>query len=215
MARAGRALFHPHGQASLERKTEVAIRFKQAPYTPFRSTPVFCLPDNWLIISIAPDEGISLQFAVKRPGPVVDRAGVRMDFRDNDWFPNEPNVGYETLIYDVMMGDQTLFMRADMVEEAWRVVEPGWTPGRTMMEMSPPMCRAAKDRWKPMAFSHARATSPGGRSRSLKSGNHERGQAPADHRGDGRFRLRQIDGCGAPGHDARMRISGGRSPSPA
>ncbi len=112
------------GKHLSQRKTEVAIRFKQAPYTPFRHTPVFCLPDNWLIISIAPDEGISLQFAVKRPGPVVDLAGVRMDFRDNDWFQNEPNVGYETLIYDVMMGDQTLFMRADMVEEAWRVVQP-------------------------------------------------------------------------------------------
>ncbi len=106
------------------RKTEIAIRFKQAPYTPFQHTPVHCLPDNWLIFSIAPNEGISLQFAVKRPGPVVDIAAVRMDFHDNDWFAKEPNVGYETLIYDVMMGDPTLFMRADMVEEAWRVVQP-------------------------------------------------------------------------------------------
>ena len=121
---AGVPFFIRTGKHLSQRKTEVAIRFKQAPYTPFRHTPVFCLPDNWLIISIAPDEGISLQFAVKRPGPVVDLAGVRMDFRDNDWFSNEPNVGYETLIYDVMMGDQTLFMRADMVEEAWRVVQP-------------------------------------------------------------------------------------------
>jgi glucose-6-phosphate 1-dehydrogenase len=121
---AGVPFFIRTGKHLSQRKTEVAIRFKQAPYTPFRNTPVFCLPDNWLIISIAPDEGISLQFAVKRPGPVVDLAGVRMDFRDNDWFPNEPNVGYETLIYDVMMGDQTLYMRADMVEEAWRVVQP-------------------------------------------------------------------------------------------
>ncbi len=112
------------GKHLTSRKTEVAIRFKQAPYTPFRHTPVSCLPNNWLIISIAPDEGISLQFAVKRPGPVVDLAAVRMDFRDNDWFSAEPNVGYETLIYDVMMGDHTLFMRADMVEEAWRVVQP-------------------------------------------------------------------------------------------
>jgi glucose-6-phosphate 1-dehydrogenase len=121
---AGVPFFIRTGKHLSQRKTEVAIRFKQAPYTPFRATPVFCLPENWLIISIAPDEGISLQFAVKRPGPVVDLVGVRMDFRDNDWFPNEPNVGYETLIYDVMMGDQTLFMRADMVEEAWRVVQP-------------------------------------------------------------------------------------------
>jgi glucose-6-phosphate 1-dehydrogenase len=46
------------------------------------------------------------------------------DDRRDDWFPREPNVGYETLIYDVMIGDQTLFMRADMVEQAWRVVQP-------------------------------------------------------------------------------------------
>jgi glucose-6-phosphate 1-dehydrogenase len=47
-----------------------------------------------------------------------------MDFRYDDYFPKMPNVGYETLIHDVMQGDQTLFMRADMVEEAWRIVAP-------------------------------------------------------------------------------------------
>jgi len=47
-----------------------------------------------------------------------------MDFRYDDWFPKEPNVGYETLLYDVMIGDPTLFMRADMVEETWRIVQP-------------------------------------------------------------------------------------------
>jgi glucose-6-phosphate 1-dehydrogenase len=55
---------------------------------------------------------------------VVDLAAVKMDFRYDDWFPKEPNVGYETLIYDVMIGDPTLFMRADMVEQAWRIVQP-------------------------------------------------------------------------------------------
>jgi Glucose-6-phosphate dehydrogenase, C-terminal domain len=49
---------------------------------------------------------------------------VKMDFHYDDWFPKEPNVGYETLIYDVMIGDPTLFMRADMVEQAWRIVQP-------------------------------------------------------------------------------------------
>ena len=72
LALGGRAVLIRTGKHLSQRKTEIAIRFKQAPYTPFRHTPVFCLPDNWLIISIAPDEGISLQFAVKRPGPVVD-----------------------------------------------------------------------------------------------------------------------------------------------
>ena len=112
------------GKHMSRRKTEIAIRFKQAPHTPFAQTAVHTLPANWLIIGIAPDEKISLQFAVKRPGPVVDLAAVSMDFNDKDWFPAEPNVGYETLIYDVMIGDPMLFMRGDMVEEAWRVVQP-------------------------------------------------------------------------------------------
>jgi glucose-6-phosphate 1-dehydrogenase len=122
------------GKHMSRRKTEIAIRFKQAPYTPFVNTPVDTLPANWLIIGIAPDEKISLQFAVKRPGPVVDLAAVSMDFRDNEWFPEEPNVGYETLIYDVMTGDPTLFMRADMVEASWRVVQPvldAWAADKT------------------------------------------------------------------------------------
>ena len=106
------------------RKTEIAIRFKQAPYAAFQDTPVDTLRPNWLVLNIAPDEGISLQFEVKRPGPVVDLAAVKMDFHYDDWFTKEANVGYETLIYDVMIGDPTLFMRADMVEQAWRIVQP-------------------------------------------------------------------------------------------
>jgi len=107
-----------------ERLTEIAIRFKQAPHTAFEDTPVAALRPNWLVLRIAPDEGISLQFEVKQRGPVMDLAAVKMDFRYDDWFPKEPNVGYETLLYDVMIGDQTLFMRADMVEQAWRIVQP-------------------------------------------------------------------------------------------
>ena len=106
------------------RNTEIAICFKQAPYAAFQDTPVNTLPPNWLVLSISPDEGISLQFEVKRRGPVMDLAAVKMDFRYDDWFSKEPNVGYETLLYDVMAGDQTLFMRADMVEQTWRIVQP-------------------------------------------------------------------------------------------
>jgi glucose-6-phosphate 1-dehydrogenase len=54
----------------------------------------------------------------------MDLAAVRMDFHYDDWFPKEPSVGYETLLHDVMIGDQTRFTRADMVEHAWRVVQP-------------------------------------------------------------------------------------------
>ena len=112
------------GKHLAARMTEIAIRFKQAPYAAFRGTPVEALRPNWLVLRIAPDEGISLQFEVKRRGPIVDLAAVRMDFQYDDWFPKEPNVGYETLLYDVMIGDPTLFMRADMVEEGWRIVQP-------------------------------------------------------------------------------------------
>ena len=111
------------GKRLPRRYTEIAIRFKHAPMAPFEATQVEELPPNWLVMHIQPNEGISLQFEVKRPGPVVDLAAVRMDFRYRDWFPPEPNVGYETLIYDCMIGDPTLFQRADMVEETWRVVQ--------------------------------------------------------------------------------------------
>ncbi len=122
------------GKHMSQRISEIAIRFKQAPYAAFQDTPVDSLRPNWLVLRIAPNEGISLQFEVKRRGPVVDLAAVKMDFRYDDWFPKEPNVGYETLLYDVMIGDPTLFMRADMVEQAWRVVQPAldaWASEKT------------------------------------------------------------------------------------
>lgn len=112
------------GKHMSRRLTEIAICFKQAPYTAFQETAVDTLRPNWLVLSIAPDERISLQFEVKRRGPMMDLAAVKMDFNYDDWFLKAPNVGYETLIYDVMTGDQTLFMRADMVEQSWRIVQP-------------------------------------------------------------------------------------------
>jgi glucose-6-phosphate 1-dehydrogenase len=54
----------------------------------------------------------------------MDLAAVRMDFHYDDWFPKQPSIGYETLLYDVMTGDQTLFTPADVVEQSWRVVQP-------------------------------------------------------------------------------------------
>ena len=112
------------GKHLATRMSEIAIRFKPAPYAPFENTNIEALPPNWLVVHIQPNEGISLQFEVKRPGPVVDLAAVQMAFHYDDWFPREANVGYETLIYDVMIGDQTLFNRADTIEETWRVVQP-------------------------------------------------------------------------------------------
>jgi glucose-6-phosphate 1-dehydrogenase len=120
------------GKHMSERLTEIAIRFKPAPLASFQATDVAELSANWLVIRVQPDEGISLQFEVKRPGPDVELSTVRMNFAYKDWFQQEPNVGYETLLYDVMIGDATLFNRADMVEDAWRVVQPildAWASG--------------------------------------------------------------------------------------
>jgi glucose-6-phosphate 1-dehydrogenase len=112
------------GKHMTRRLTEIAICFKPAPQAAFENTCVDACRPNWLVMETAPVEGISLQFDVKRRGAEVDLAAVSMDFRYDDWFPKEPNVGYETLIHDVMIGDQTRFMRADMVEQAWRIVQP-------------------------------------------------------------------------------------------
>jgi glucose-6-phosphate 1-dehydrogenase len=121
---AGVPFYFRTGKHLATKVTEIAIRFKQAPYAAFRDTPVTALRPNWLVLRIAPDEGISLQFEVKQRGPALDLAAVEMNFHYDDWFPKEPSDGYETLLHDVMIGDQTLFMRADMVEEAWRIVQP-------------------------------------------------------------------------------------------
>jgi glucose-6-phosphate 1-dehydrogenase len=112
------------GKRMPKRTTEVAIRFKSAPFTLFRDTPVEKLGANWLILQIQPDEGIRLRFDAKVPGSPVTLESVAMDFRYADWFKTIPAVGYETLLYDCFIGDPTLFQRADQVEAAWAVVEP-------------------------------------------------------------------------------------------
>jgi glucose-6-phosphate 1-dehydrogenase len=117
------------GKRLTVRSTEIAIRFKRAPYALFRETPVDELDADWLILRIQPDEGIRLRFNAKRPGPAMALESVAMDFKYKDWFRQAPAVGYETLIYDCLTGDATLFQRADQVEAAWSVVEPvlkGW-----------------------------------------------------------------------------------------
>ena len=90
------------GKRMAERLTEIAICFSRRRHAPSRDTPVDTLPPNWLVLNIAPDEGISLQFEAKRPVG-VELTAVKMNFCYNDWFPKEPNVGYETLLYDVMI----------------------------------------------------------------------------------------------------------------
>jgi glucose-6-phosphate 1-dehydrogenase len=112
------------GKALGVKRTEIAIKFKQAPFAMFRDTPIDRLSQNYLIISTEPTEGIALQFNTKVPGPTINIDGVEMKFRYKDYFKAEPSTGYETLIYDCMIGDNILFQRADSVEAGWQAVQP-------------------------------------------------------------------------------------------
>jgi glucose-6-phosphate 1-dehydrogenase len=112
------------GKCLKRRTTEIAIRFRQAPFVLFRGTAIERMNPNWMVLRIQPDEGIALEFAAKRPGPSMRLSNVRMDFAYKSYFNIACNTGYETLLYDCMIGDATLFQRADTVEAGWRAVQP-------------------------------------------------------------------------------------------
>ncbi len=112
------------GKRMAKRVTEIVIQFKCAPLMLFRKTTVEELAPNLLVIRIQPDEGISLRFDAKIPGPSVRVGTVDMDFHYAKYFGGAPSTGYETLLHDCMAGDATLFQRADNVEMGWAVVQP-------------------------------------------------------------------------------------------
>lgn len=112
------------GKSLTGRLTEVVVHFKQAPFAIFQDTPVDKLSPNNLTLNIQPTQGVTLGISAKIPGPKMDLGGVEMKFRYEDAFRLTPNVGYETLLYDCLTGDETLFQRADNIEAAWRVVDP-------------------------------------------------------------------------------------------
>ncbi len=112
------------GKHMTVRRTEIVIHFKQAPYALFRDTPVDKLTPNAMVIHVQPSEGITLNISAKVPGPTLHLGRVGMDFRYADYFNTPSNTGYETLLYDVMIGDATLFQRADNVDAGWQVVQP-------------------------------------------------------------------------------------------
>ncbi|MFV0281087.1 MAG: glucose-6-phosphate dehydrogenase [Rhodoblastus sp.] len=112
------------GKSLARRHTEVAIKFREAPISMFRGIDLDGLHSNYLVLQIAPDEGITLQFNAKTPGTNFSINRVAMDFRYSDFFDTQPATGYETLLYDCMIGDGILYQRADGVEAGWRAVEP-------------------------------------------------------------------------------------------
>ena len=121
------------GKSMARRTTEITIQFKDVPFALFRDTATNNLAPNRLTLHIQPDEGASLQFSAKHPGPEIQLNPVQMDFRYADYFKTAPATGYETLVYDCMVGDAMLFQRADSVEAGWSIVQPIldlWKNGR-------------------------------------------------------------------------------------
>ena len=119
------------GKRLPKRATEIAIQFKDVPQRLFSPTGDAPEP-NMLVIRIQPDEGILMRFAAKVPGLGTDVRPVNMDFAYGSAFSVESPDAYETLILDALLGDASLFTRADEVEAAWRIVDPimeSWLAG--------------------------------------------------------------------------------------
>lgn len=111
------------GKVMAVRDTEVVVQFKPVPATQFGDT-TGTLPPNRLVIQIQPDEGLRMDISIKRPGLAVETAAVSLDFHYASHFDVAHLIGYETLLYDLFTGDQTLFQRADAIEAGWAAVQP-------------------------------------------------------------------------------------------
>jgi len=121
---AGVPFYFRTGKRLAKRHTEIAIQFKRMPFELFRNAPNHKGHTNTLVIQIQPTEGISLSFGAKIPGPVLRVGSVDMSFEYSKYFGADAYTGYEVLLYDCMIGDATLFQRADMVEAGWTVIDP-------------------------------------------------------------------------------------------
>ncbi len=121
---AGVPFYLRSGKRLASRDTEISIQFRKPPLHLFRDTEVDQIGPNRLTIRIQPDEGITLRIKAKQPGPTIQVSSVNLDFSYKDFGELPQTTGYERLIHDCMLGDATLFHRADMVEEAWKVATP-------------------------------------------------------------------------------------------
>jgi glucose-6-phosphate 1-dehydrogenase len=148
------------------RTTEVALRYKQVPFLPLPPSAVDTIEPNTMVLRIQPDEGITLEFAAKVPGPEFRVREVDLDFRYGQAFQEETPEAYERVLGDALLGDATLFIRADEVEQAWRVVQPlidafeagtvplsfypagSWGPAEADELLVEPVAGGIPDRWR-------------------------------------------------------------------
>ncbi len=138
----GVPIFIRTGKRLPRRATEVTVIFREVPLCFFEGTEVAEIPSNHLVMRIQPDEGVSLVFVAKEPGPGVSAQPVTMDFSYSNSFMTEPAEAYERLLHDVMDGDHTLFARQDSVERGWAVVQAA-------LENPAPLCVYPAGSWGP------------------------------------------------------------------
>jgi len=126
------------GKRMPKRATEIRVQFKRPPHLTFGREAAQGLDPNAITLRIQPEEGISLRFAAKVPSAGVRLRSVTMDFEYASSFLVETPDAYERLLLDCMIGDPTLFTRADEVETAWKLIDPieaAWRDGRPALQM--------------------------------------------------------------------------------
>jgi glucose-6-phosphate 1-dehydrogenase len=143
---AGVPVYVRTGKRLPKRVTEVAMQFHTVPHLSFEGHLAEGLEPNSLVMRIQPDEGITLRFGAMVPGQTFRVRTVSMDFSYGAAFLEETPEAYERLLLDAMVGDPTLFIRADEVDQAWRIVDPileSWARG------NPPLSSYEAGTWGP------------------------------------------------------------------
>jgi glucose-6-phosphate 1-dehydrogenase len=143
---AGVPVYVRTGKRLPKRVTEVAMQFKEVPHLPFAASQTEGLDPDLLVLRIQPDEGITLRFGAKVPGQAFQVRSVSMDFFYGAAFLEETPEAYERLLLDALVGDPTLFIRTDEVEQAWRICEPVL---RAWEEGDAPLARYESGTWGP------------------------------------------------------------------
>jgi glucose-6-phosphate 1-dehydrogenase len=143
---AGVPVYVRTGKRLPKRATEVVMQFKPVPHLPFAAPQARGLHPNVLLLRIQPDEGICLRFGAKAPGQVFEVRDVAMEFSYRSTFAEDPPDSYELLLLEALIGDPTLFIRSDEVDQAWEICDPilrAWRGGDV------PLARYAAGTWGP------------------------------------------------------------------
>jgi glucose-6-phosphate 1-dehydrogenase len=112
------------GKRLPRRVTEVALQYQRVPFLPLPPSAVSSVEPNVMVLNIQPDEGITLHFAAKVPGPTFRVRGVELEFRYGKAFKEQAPEAYERVLRDAFLGDATLFIRSDEVDQSWQIVQP-------------------------------------------------------------------------------------------